>query len=202
MDYLKIKRLIDLIFSIILLVVCFPLFIIISMISLVKIGRPIIFTQIRVGKDHENFKLLKFRTMPIQKKGQKIVLKRWDDGIPDDFIFKSKNPDNVTNYGLFLRKFSLDELPQIINVIKGDMSLIGPRPEVPEFTKYYNDIQKERLEVKPGLSGYAQVNGRSEITHGDKIKLDRYYVKNISFKMDFKIFIKTIYKVILARGSY
>lgn len=202
MDYLKIKRLIDLIFSIILLVVCFPLFIIISMISLVKIGRPIIFTQIRVGKDHENFKLLKFRTMPIQKKGQKTVLKRWDDGIPDDFIFKSKNPDNVTNYGLFLRKFSLDELPQIINVIKGDMSLIGPRPEVPEFTKYYNDIQKERLEVKPGLSGYAQVNGRSEITHGDKIKLDRYYVKNISFKMDFKIFIKTIYKVILARGSY
>lgn len=202
MDYLKIKRLIDLIFSIILLVVCFPLFIIISMISLVKIGRPIIFTQIRVGKDHKNFKLLKFRTMPIQKKGQKIVLKRWDDGIPDDFIFKSKNPDNVTNYGLFLRKFSLDELPQIINVIKGDMSLIGPRPEVPEFTKYYNDIQKERLEVKPGLSGYAQVNGRSEITHGEKIKLDRYYVKNISFKMDFKIFIKTIYKVILARGSY
>lgn len=202
MDYLKIKRLLDLIFSIILLVVCFPLFIIISILSLVKLGRPIIFTQIRVGENQKNFKLFKFRTMPLQKKERKIVLKRWDKGIPDDFIFKSKKPDNVTNYGLFLRKFSLDELPQIINVIKGEMSLIGPRPEVPEFTKYYNDIQKERLKVKPGLSGYAQVKGRSEITHGDKIKFDRYYVKNISFKMDLKIFIKTIYKVILAKSSY
>lgn len=127
----------------------------------------------------------------------------WPNRVPDDFIFKTaeENNPNITQVGHFIRKYSLDELPQFINVLKGDMSVIGPRPEIIPITKCYDKEQKRRLEVKPGISGWAQVNGRSEMNHGEKIKNDLYYVENISLWLDVKILFKTIAQVVVGRGS-
>ncbi|KMJ55034.1 glycosyl transferase, partial [Bacillus sp. LL01] len=125
------------------------------------------------------------------------------NGVPDDFVFKTStsNP-NVTKVGYYLRKFSIDELPQFLNVLLGDMSVIGPRPEIPVITECYNDYQKQRLNVKPGITGYAQINGRSNIPHKAKVEYDRYYCENCSLTLDVKIFFATIFQTIKGKGSY
>lgn len=127
----------------------------------------------------------------------------WKNGVPDNFVFKAATEDNpnITGVGRFIRKYSLDELPQFINVLKGDMSIIGPRPEILDISRCYNQYQKQRLNVKPGITGWAQANGRSEMSHGDKIEHDLYYVENFSLWLDVKIFFKTIVQVLVGRGS-
>src|SRR5699024_2233652 len=112
--------------------------------------------------------------------GSKGKVYDWKNGVPDDFVFKTGSIDNpnITRVGQFIRKYSLDELPQFFNVLKGDMSVVGPRPEIIDITKCYNSEQKRRLAVKPGITGWAQANGRSDMNHGEKIRHDLYYVNN------------------------
>src|SRR5699024_5857992 len=149
----------DIIFSLLALILLSPVFLVISIIIIIDDGFPIFFKQTRSGKDDIAFKMYKFRSM----KNKKIAVKsnthdyNWLGGVPDDFVFKApseKNP-NITKIGLFIRKYSLDELPQFINVLKGDMSIIGPRPEILAISKHYNEEQKRRLHVKPGITGWA-----------------------------------------------
>lgn len=194
------------IFSLFVLIVLAPVFLILAILILIEDGHPIIYKQMRSGKNNIPFEIYKFRSMKIKKtineKNNEIIY-NWKNGVPDDFIFKTtktENP-NVTKVGKFIRKYSLDELPQFINVLKGDMSIIGPRPEITEITKCYNSIQRQRLLVKPGITGCAQVNGRSDMNHGEKIRYDLYYVNNFGIVLDIKVFLKTIFQVLIGKGS-
>lgn len=144
-------------------------------------GSPIFFVQIRTGKNKKYFKILKFRTMSKIKNNIKEV-------------------DRLTNLGVFLRRFSLDEIPQLINVLKGEMSLIGPRPLLVEYDKYYSASQNIRFKVKPGITGLAQVYGRNTLSWDEKFELDIKYVKELSFINDVKILLKTIKVVFFSKG--
>lgn len=176
-----IKHLIDLSVSTILLLICSPVFIILLCILLIaNRGKPF-FIQTRPGKDEKLFKIIKFRTMNNKRNMEGILL-------PD--------AQRLTKAGAFIRNYSLDEIPQLINVIKGDMSLIGPRPLLIEYLKMYDSMQKRRHEVRPGITGWAQVNGRNNITWKKKLSLDVWYVDNYNFSLDLMIIIKTIKKVI------
>lgn len=147
-------------------------------------GKPFFF-QLRPGKEGKIFKIIKFKTMNDRKDAHGNLL-------PD--------ADRLTKIGIFVRKTSLDEIPQLLNVIKGDMSLIGPRPLLPSYLELYNDFQRRRHEVKPGITGWAQVNGRNSISWGKKFELDVWYVDNISLYLDIKIFFLTIKKVFIREG--
>jgi len=179
------KRLLDVILSFIGLIVTFPitLFFII-LLGIVNKGNPFFF-QVRPGKHEKLFKIIKFKTMTDKKDKQGNLL-----------------PDNkrLTKIGSFVRITSIDELPQLINVIKGDMSLIGPRPLLIEYLPLYNENQKQRHLVKPGITGWAQINGRNTISWKQKLEYDVWYVNNISFKLDVKIILKTIQKVVKSEG--
>lgn len=203
---LAIKRLFDIVFSLIVLIILSPVFLVLSLLIIKEDGRPVFFKQQRSGKDDNYFGMYKFRSMKVKQTSDgksKGGIYDWKNGVPDDFIFKTGSVDNpnITRIGKFIRKYSLDELPQFINVLKGDMSVIGPRPEIIEITRCYSSEQKARLAVKPGITGWAQANGRSEMNHGDKIKHDLYYVENFTLWLDFKIFITTIIKVSNGEGS-
>ncbi|WP_251009725.1 sugar transferase [Bacillus sp. ISL-39] len=199
--YLLFKRAMDLTIGICSLILLLPVMIIVSILIYLLDGKPILFKQARTGLREQTFTIYKFRTMKPQN-NQSIHKYRWDGGVPDDFVFKTTVNPNVTKLGATLRKLSLDELPQLFNVIKGDMSIVGPRPEIPEITRLYSSHQKMRLLVKPGITGYAQVNGRANSTHGEKIWHDLYYLGNCSCMLDLKIILKTIYQVIVCKGSY
>ena len=147
-------------------------------------GKPF-FYQIRPGKNERLFKIIKFKTMTDKKDTDGTLL---------------GDATRLTKIGKWVRKTSLDEIPQLINVIKGDMSLVGPRPLLPEYLPLYNDIQKKRHLVKPGITGWAQVNGRNEISWDKKLGLDVWYVANQTFILDLKIIIKTIIKVLKKEG--
>ena len=146
--------------------------------------------------------MLKFRTMTVSAQNDERHSYNWKEGVPESFQFKNEYDSSVTRIGKVLRKYSLDELPQLFNVIAGHMSLVGPRPEMPSITDLYNDKQIQRLLVKPGITGYAQINGRSEINHGKKIEYDLYYINNCSLLFDMKIIAATIIYVIRAKGAY
>lgn len=195
-----IKRLFDLIFSLILLVLLSPLFLILILWIKLDSEGEAIFKQIRIGKDGQPFTIYKFRTMV--KNADKMFNKKVDKDNLKNFVFQDKDDPRVTRSGRFLRKTSLDELPQLINIIKGDMSLIGPRPEIPDIANLYSDYEKIRLFVKPGVSGLAQVNGRGNLELGETIEYDVKYVKNFSLWLDFKIFLKTFKVVFLREGAY
>lgn len=199
-----VKRLFDIVFSAVVLLLLSPVFLVLAILIIKEDGRPVFFKQKRSGKHDTHFGMYKFRSMKVQQqKTSKENPYNWTNGVPDDFVFKSSssaNP-NITKTGAFIRKYSLDELPQFFNVLKGEMSVIGPRPEIVEITRCYDGIQKERLLVKPGITGYAQANGRSDMNHGKKIKFDRYYVQNFSLWLDLKIFFKTIGQVFAGKGS-
>lgn len=147
-------------------------------------GKPFFF-QLRPGKDGKIFKIIKFKTMNDKKDADGNLL-------PD--------ADRLTKIGSFVRKTSLDEIPQLLNVIKGDMSLIGPRPLLPSYLELYNDFQRRRHEVKPGITGWAQVNGRNSISWQKKFEYDVWYVDNISLSLDLKILFQTIKKVFIREG--
>lgn len=176
-----IKRTLDLILSLMALIVLMPLMIIIGILVRINLGSPIIFRQKRPGKNEKIFTLYKFRTM---------TDKRDIDGnlLPDEY--------RLTKFGKLLRSTSLDELPELINIIKGDMAIVGPRPLLVEYLPYYTEEEKHRHDVRPGLTGLAQVNGRNEISWEEKLKYDTEYIKEISFYSDLKIIFKTIKKTI------
>lgn len=204
--YKTFKRLFDILFSISILILLSFFLIVIALWIIITDGLPVFFKQRRSGLNDNILLIFKFRSMKnkqVPVASNKHNYDNWSSGVPDDFVFKSSgeiNP-NITTVGRFIRKYSIDEFPQFINVLKGDMSIIGPRPEILAITDKYSDHQRRRLEVKPGITGWAQVNGRSEMNHGDKIKYDLYYVENQSLGLDFKIFYKTIGQVIVGRGS-
>ena len=175
------KRLFDFLLSLIAFIILIPIMLLISIIVCVKLVRPIIFKQKRPGKNEKIFTLYKFRTMTDEKDKDGNLL-------PDD--------ERITKFGKFLRSTSVDELPELINIIKGDMSIVGPRPLLIEYLPLYNKEQKKRHNVRPGLTGLAQVNGRNNLDWEERFKEDVYYVENLSLIMDIKIILKTIIKVI------
>ena len=180
-----IKRTLDLILSLMALIVLMPLMIIIGILVRINLGSPIIFKQKRPGKNEKVFTLYKFRTM---------TDKRDIDGnlLPDEY--------RLTKFGKFLRSTSLDELPELINIIKGDMAIVGPRPLLVEYLPYYTEEEKHRHDVRPGLTGLAQVNGRNAISWEEKFLEDLEYIKNMSVKNDIKIIFKTVGKVFKRDG--
>ncbi|MCA1031094.1 sugar transferase [Bacillus timonensis] len=201
--YFFCKRVFDILFSFGLLVMFFPVFLGVAFFILLFDGPPVIFKQYRAGVMNIPFVIWKFRSMkPSEEKGIRRIY-HWENGVPDEFIFKSENDNpNVTKVGSFLRKYSLDELPQLINVLKGEMSIVGPRPEITDITACYSPDQLKRLYVKPGLTGWAQVNGRSEMNHGVKMAYDLYYIQNCSLLLDLKIILKTFVIVVKGKGAY
>lgn len=179
------KRLIDILLSFIALIVLSPVYIIVAILVKTKLGSPVIFCQERPGKDSKVFKMYKFRTMTNEK---------------DELGNLLSDEIRLTKFGKFLRSTSLDELPEIWNIFVGDMSIIGPRPLLVRYLPRYNAHQAKRHDVRPGLTGLAQVNGRNSISWESKFDLDVQYVENITFLNDVKIFIDTIKKVVLRDG--
>jgi undecaprenyl phosphate N,N'-diacetylbacillosamine 1-phosphate transferase len=175
-----IKRFLDLILSLMALILLMPLMLIIYILVRVKLGKPAIFKQERPGKDEKIFTLYKFRTMTDEKDENGNLL-------PDE--------QRLTKFGKMLRSTSLDELPELINIIKGDMSIVGPRPQLVRDMVFMTEIQRKRHSVRQGLTGLAQVNGRNNITWEEKINYDLNYVNNITLIDDIKIVFKTIIKV-------
>lgn len=179
------KRLVDFIFSLLLILLLFPLLFFIGFMIKLVIGSPILFTQERPGLNGKLFTLYKFRSMSNQMNDQGLLL-------PDHL--------RLTSFGKFLRKFSIDELPQLINVLKGDLSLVGPRPLLSEYLPLYTDEQAKRHLVKPGITGWAQVNGRNALSWEEKFKLDVWYVHHQTFLLDLKILLLTAMKVLQSEG--
>ena len=179
------KRPMDFILSLLANVILSPVFIITGILVRTKLGSPILFKQKRPGLDGKIFTMYKFRTMTDQKDENGELL-----------------PDHIrlTKFGKMLRATSLDELPELFNILKGDMSIIGPRPLLVQYLSLYNVHQKRRHEVRPGLSGYAQVNGRNSISWEDKFDLDVQYVDNVTFINDVKIIMLTLKKVFVKDG--
>ncbi|CAM1355365.1 sugar transferase [Tenacibaculum halocynthiae] len=179
------KRVLDFLLSLIGLILLSPIFIIVFiLLAFANNGKPFFF-QSRPGKREKVFYIIKFKTMNDKKDSKGNLL-------PD--------VKRLTRIGGFVRKTSLDELPQLLNVIKGDMSLIGPRPLLIEYLPLYKKEQKKRHNIRPGITGWAQINGRNDINWNKKFEFDVFYVNNVSFKLDFKIFFKTILKVFKSEG--
>lgn len=183
--YKYIKRLIDIFASFLGLIILSPIFIVVFLLLLYfNNGKPFFF-QARPGKNEKIFKIIKFKTMndKTDENGELLSVDK-----------------RITKVGSFLRKSSFDEIPQLINVFKGDMSLIGPRPLLIKYLPLYNDFQKRRHEIKPGITGWAQVNGRNAISWDEKFKFDVYYVDNASLLLDIKILFLTVKKVLVKEG--
>lgn len=198
--YLFFKRLFDIIISFFALIVLFPLLIIVALVIKLDSRGPVIFIQKRVGKDGEEFLFYKFRSMVHGAERLKEHLHHLSE--TDGPIFKIKHDPRITRIGRFLRKTSIDELPQFFNVLKGNMSLVGPRPPLPEEVAKYTPHQLKRLSIKPGLTCLWQISGRSNISFYEWIELDIYYINYMSFLLDLKILIRTIPVVITGRGAY
>jgi exopolysaccharide biosynthesis polyprenyl glycosylphosphotransferase len=163
-------------------------------------GGPTLFRQVRVGKDGRPFTLVKFRTMVVDAEQRKTELLARSDG--DGLLFKMRDDPRVTQVGGMLRRYSLDELPQLLNVLIGDMSLVGPRPALPEEATFYADHVRRRLAVKPGITGLWQVNGRSNLSWDEAVRLDVSYVENSTFVLDLQILWKTWAAVTRGNGAY
>lgn len=186
-----IKRFLDILISLFGLIILSPVFLIVAILVRIKLGSPVFFKQERPGKDEKIFKLYKFRSMSNKKDENGKLL-------PDK--------ERLTRFGKILRSTSLDELPELFNILKGDMSLIGPRPLAVSYLPYYNEKEKHRHDVRPGLTGLAQINGRNALNWEERFKYDIEYVNNITFMNDIKIFFKTFIKVlkkedIVVRGT-
>ena len=175
------KRLLDIVIASIALVILSPLYIFVAYKVKKNLGSPVLFRQVRPGLNGIPFEMIKFRTM-------KDAVDIQGNPLPDH--------ERLTPFGKMLRSTSLDEMPELWNVIKGDMSIVGPRPLLMEYLPLYNKEQAKRHDVRPGMTGYAQVNGRNAISWEQKFKLDTWYVENISLWLDFKIMLQTVKKVI------
>lgn len=179
------KRLFDIIFSLIAIMMLSPVLIVVAILVRVKLGSPVVFKQERPGLNEKIFTLYKFRTMTDERDAN-------DELLP--------NHIRLTKFGKFLRSTSLDELPELFNILRGDMSIIGPRPLLVEYLPLYNQKQRQRHCVRPGLSGLAQVNGRNAISWEEKFDYDIKYVENLSFLLDIKILFMTFLKVFKREG--
>lgn len=182
---LTIKRLIDILGSLIGLIILSPVFIITSILVYFKLGSPIFFVQERVGKDDKVFKMIKFRSMRDAK---------------DKFGIDLPDEERLTPFGKKLRSLSIDELPELINVLKGDMSLVGPRPLLVDYLELYSPEQRRRHEMRPGITGLAQVNGRNAISWVERFKMDVTYIDKYSLLLDIKILFMTVYTVLKRDG--
>ncbi len=180
-----IKRLLDILLSLVILILFSWLYVILAILVRTKLGSPVLFKQARPGKDEKIFNMYKFRTMTDEKDENGNLL-------PDDV--------RLTKFGLALRKTSLDELPEFFNILKGDMSFIGPRPLLVKYLPYYNDRERLRHSVRPGLTGYAQAHGRNAISWEKKFEYDVYYVEHLNFLTDVKVVIDTVKTVISHEG--
>ena len=204
--YKLFKTILDFLFSIFFLIAFLPIFIIISFLIKLSSRGPIFFLQERIGKNNIPFKCIKFRTMHPEAKDILENLLMNDEKLKIEFeqIHKIKNDPRITTIGQFLRKTSLDELPQFINVLKNEMSIVGPRPIVNKEKKKYGKKLKKVLSVKPGITGLWQVSGRNNLTYKTRVKLDLNYTENYSLLMDIRILIRTIGVILfpLDRGAY
>ena len=180
-----VKRILDFVLSIIIMLVCLPVMLIVGLIIFLTEGRPIFFFHERPGKDGQPFKLIKFRSMCNARDAEGNLL-------PDG--------ERITNFGNFIRKTSIDELPELINVLRGEMSLVGPRPLLMQYVDRYSPQQFRRHEVLPGITGWAQVNGRNTISWNEKFMLDIWYIDHWSVWLDIKILLLTVWKVISGEG--
>lgn len=176
------RRSVDLAAAAVSLAVLAPLFGVLMLAVRLAMGWPVLFRQARAGKDGAEFTILKLRTMRAERY----------PGEPD--------PERLTRLGRFLRSTSLDELPQLINVVRGEMSLIGPRPTLPEQVARYGPHERRRLEIKPGLTGWAQVNGRNSLTWPERIELDIWYIDNRSLRLDIRILVRTVIRLVRPSG--
>lgn len=179
------KRLIDIAASVAGILILSPVFLLAAVLIIIKLGRPVFFTQLRPGLYGKPFKMIKFRTMTNEKNENGDLL---------------SNEERMTRFGSFLRSASLDELPELINVLKGEMSLVGPRPLLMDYLPWFTEEQHRRHMVKPGITGWSQVNGRNAIGWDQKLKLDIWYIENRSFWLDLKILWLTITKVLKRDG--
>ena len=179
------KRLLDIVLSLCAIIVLLPVYLIVAVLVKTKLGTPVLFIQERPGLNEKVFKIYKFRTMTSEtdKNGELL---------PDEV--------RLTSFGKLLRSTSLDELPELFNILKGDMSIVGPRPLLVKYLPLYNEEQKHRHDVRPGLTGLAQVNGRNIITWEDKFIYDVEYARNITFINDVRIMLKTVLKVVRREG--
>lgn len=199
-NYMSVKRVFDLVISTIGLIILSPIFLILAIIVKLDSKGPVFFAHTRYGKNGKKFKMYKFRTM--YENAQDMIndftpeqMKEWKEN------FKLQDDPRITKVGKFLRKTSLDELPQIVNIIKGDLSIIGPRPVIEEELEKYGENKEKFLSATPGLTGYWQANGRSSTTYEQRMEMELYYIDHISPKLDFKIFFKTIESVIKKEGA-
>ncbi len=197
----RIKRIFDFLVSGILLLLCFPIFILTALFICLEDPGPVFYSQIRVGKDGRHFRFYKFRSMVIGADRMKENLIAENESA-DGVIFKMKDDPRVTKTGKIIRKFSLDELPQLFNVLCGDMSLVGPRPALPKEVALYSLEQRKRLHVLPGITCIWQVSGRSEIPFTGQVQLDLEYIKSTSFCNDIAILLRTIPAVLAGKGAY
>lgn len=179
------KRILDVMLSALVLVILLPVIAVVAVLIHHRLGSPVLFRQIRPGKDGRPFQMVKFRTMLDAVDAQGIPL-------PDS--------ERMTPFGQFLRSSSLDELPGLWNVLKGEMSLVGPRPLLMEYLPLYSKEQYRRHDVRPGITGWAQINGRNAISWEEKFRLDVWYVNNQSFLLDLKILLLTVKKVLVRDG--
>lgn len=181
----KIKRNFDIIIALLGLIVLSPIIIIVVLLIKINLGSPILFKQVRIGKNNKEFKMIKFRSMKnITDKNGELL----------------SDAERLTKFGMFIRSTSIDELPELINILKGEMSLIGPRPLLVQYLTLYNSEQLKRHNVLPGLTGWAQINGRNAISWTEKFKLDVYYANNWSLTFDIKIFFMTFIKLFKREG--
>lgn len=198
--YSKIKRAIDILLSFFGIIILSPIFLIIAIAIKIDSKGPVFFLHKRIGKNGKEFEMYKFRTMCDNAED---MIKNFTEEQKKEFEknYKLTNDPRITKVGKFLRKSSLDELPQILNILKGELSIIGPRPVVRDELEKYGDQKQKLLSVKPGLTGYWAVNGRSDTTYEERINMELYYVDHISFLLDIKIFFKTILVVIKREGA-
>lgn len=196
-----IKRVFDLAISLLLISLFLPIFILTVSAILLDSHGPIFFRQTRVGRKGRFFTLYKFRSMTVNADSLKAGIIA-DNSFQDSVTFKMKDDPRVTRVGRFIRRYSIDELPQLFNVVKGEMSLVGPRPPLPEEVERYSREDRGRLLVKPGMTCLWQISGRSELTFKQQVELDKQYINSRSILLDIKILLKTIPAVLTGKGAY
>src|SRR5688572_11742968 len=195
-----IKRFVDIIVSAIALVTLAPLFVLIAVLIKLEDNGPIFFVQLRVGKWGRQFRMYKFRSMCVDAE-QRFKAVQQQNRHASGVTFKLKDDPRITRIGRWLRKFSIDEFPQFFNVLRGDMSLVGPRPPLPQEVARYSPADRRRLEAMPGLTCFWQIGGRAEIDFPEQVQLDVRYIESQSFWLDLKILVKTVPAVLIGRGA-
>lgn len=198
--YILIKTVIDTILACMALIIVAPILLLVAILIKLDSKGPVIYKQKRLGKDGKEFMIYKFRTMV---SNAEEVMKKFTPEQKEEFqkFFKLENDPRITRIGNILRKTSLDELPQIFNIIKGDMAIVGPRPVVLKEIEKFGNLKYEYLSVKPGLTGWWACNGRSITTYEERIELEMYYINNLSFKLDVKCLIKTVVAILKREGA-